>query len=62
MKTIKVPVSILKSMRKIVDYNFDTECKDYEQLGQDGGSTKGHIFLLIKKIDKFLNGVKIKWK
>ena len=51
---MEVPKNILTSMRQLVDYVYEDEEKDYEEIKEDMDDPTAHIFEIIKQIDEFL--------
>ncbi len=51
-KAVAVPVDVLHSVRQVVDYDWQTEARDYEQHLPD--ERDGHIFCHLTKLDAFL--------
>lgn len=47
------PEHVLDSMRAVVDYDWQTEQRDYE----DEGKPAGHVFEHLQTVDTWLQGV-----
>jgi hypothetical protein len=56
---MKVPKNILLNIRQLVDYSYDEEQKNYEEIKDEMDDSSTHIFEVIKHIDEFLtkNGI-----
>lgn len=53
-KPIMLPPDILKSVKAIVEYNFEDEKSDYESYGDN--KPESHIYLDLVKVREFLEG------
>lgn len=60
MTSIDIPIDILRSMRTIVDYNYNAEQKHFNELKSSGSDVDEHIFNHLKKMDEFLFDLNIK--
>ena len=54
MSEVNVPENILKNVRQLIDYSYEEELKNYEEIKDDMDDSTSHIFLIIENIDKFL--------
>lgn len=52
---MEVPENILLNIRQLVDYSYDEEEANYEEIKDDMDDPTAHIFEVIKNIDEFLN-------
>jgi len=54
MAKVNVPDNILKNIRQLVDYAYDEELKNYEEIKDEMDDSTAHVFIVIKNIDEFL--------
>ena len=51
---VGIPKDILKCTRQLVDYSYDEEEANYEEVADDMDDSSSHIFEIIKHLDEFL--------
>ena len=51
---MEVPKNILRNVRQLVDYSYDEEQANYEEIKDEMEDSTAHIFEIIQNIDEFL--------
>lgn len=54
MAEVKVPKNILNNIRQLVDYVYEDEKSNYEEIKDEMEDSIAHVFHVIENIDKFL--------
>lgn len=55
MTTIANINDLLSDVRSLIAYNWESEARDFEQCEQEGNSQEGHIFLVLQRLDAFVD-------
>ena len=57
---MEIPKNILLNIRQLIDYVYEDEQENYEEIKDEMDDSSAHIFEVIKNIDEFLTKQGIK--